>query len=96
MYPWETATVYEREKYKIFGLSYCCVSIFDEVPGEKPYTLSPHVCMAASNVAKSNGLAATFSDLKKKIYELTNNTAVFGTWAWEKPRVFSALTKKVP
>lgn len=95
-YPWEFSTVYERDPVHTFGISYCFVTVFDEVPGEKPYNLSAHLCMAHSNSSKSRGLEATFAELKKKIFELTNDDTLFGSWAWEPPASFGALTKKVP
>ena len=92
--PWEFDSVDARASYHTMGHSYCMVAMFDDVVGEKGPILSPTRCLSVMNHTLSRGMEEAFAPLKRKIFDLTNDTRTYGAWAWEKPTL-GVVKKKV-
>ena len=92
--PWEFDSVDARASYHTMGHSYCMVAMFDDVVGEKGPILSPTRCLSVMNHTLSRGMEEAFAPLKRKVFDLTNDTRTYGAWAWEKPTL-GVVKKKV-
>ena len=92
--PWEGDSVNARASYHTMGHSYCMVAMFDDVEGEKGPILSPTRCLSVMNHTLSRGMEEAFAPLKRKVFDLTNDTRTYGAWAWEKPTL-GVVKKKV-
>lgn len=87
--PWEYYTLPATATHTN-GLSYCMVALFDDVTGDKEYTLSPSRCLSVMNHDISRSMEEAFAPLKTLIFNLANKKR---TWAWEKPTI-GVLKKK--
>lgn len=92
-YPWEYDSITNRAAVGTKGLSYCMAVLFDDVTGDKEYTLSPARCLSVMDHTISRNMEAAFAPLKKRIFDLTNDTRTYGAWAWEEPTL-GVLKKK--
>lgn len=92
-YPWEYDSTEFRTAVHTQGLSYCMASLFDDVEGDKPYTLSPSRCLSVMDHGISRSMEEAFAPLKRLIFNLTNDTVTYGAWAWVKPSL-GVLKKK--
>ena len=72
--PWGGDSVNARASYHTMGHSYCMVAMFDDVVGEKGPILSPTRCLSVMNHTLSRGMEEAFAPLKRKVFDLTNDT----------------------
>ena len=92
-YPWEFDYTDNVSAVGTHGLSYCMVALFDDVTGDKEYTLSPARCLSVMNHDISRSMEEAFAPLKTLIFNLTKDAMASVTWAWEKPTI-GVLKKK--
>lgn len=96
-YPWmSVGSVDNRAAYHTRGLSYCMAALFEDVEGDKPYTLSPIRCLEVMNHPLSRAMEECFAPLKTMIFNLTNDTRTYGAWAWEEPILSVVKKRAVP
>ena len=96
LYPWEHVSVDYRPAVHTRGLSYCMASLFEDVEGDLPYTLSPIRCLEVMNHPLSRAMEECFAPLKTMIFNLTNDTRTYGAWAWEEPTLNVIKKRAVP